>query len=85
MTITDPDPSQDRSHDCPLSSTHPLTCHPLYKDVDVSVVLRRSEAADNVGMVESSEHGHLLGQPIELLILLLLGVTNIADLHRGAK
>ena len=58
------------------------TCHPLDKDVDVSIVLRGSETADQVGVVDAAQHGHLTLQPLQLLLLLCLGVADIAHLRR---
>ena len=38
--------------------------HPLDEDVDVSLVLRGSQTTDNVRMRETTQHGHLLLQPL---------------------
>ena len=56
------------------------TCHPFNEDVDVSHVLCGSETADNVGVAESTDHGNLLLQSLQFLLLLALGVPHIAHL-----
>ena len=59
-----------------------LTSHPLNEDVDVSVVLCGSQAAHYVGMAKLPQHCYLLLEALQLLLLLLCSVADIANLQR---
>ena len=45
-------------------------------------MLRGPETTDQVGVVDATQHGHLCLQPLQLFLLVSLGVANIADLQR---
>jgi hypothetical protein len=55
--------------------------HPLNEDVDVALMLRGPQAADDVWVRETAEHGDLFLQPLQLFLLVRFGVPNIADLE----
>ena len=59
--------------------------HPLDEDVDVPLVLRGSQTTDNVWVRKTAEHGHLLLQSPQLLLLVCFGVPNIAHLVVGER
>ena len=50
------------------------------KDVDVPLVLCCSKAADQVGVINATQHGHLGPQPSQLLLLVGLRVADVAHL-----
>ena len=59
--------------------------HPLHKYIDVSFVLGGPQAAHDVGVRETSQHGYLIVKTFQFVIFLLLSVAGIADLERRGE
>ena len=59
--------------------------HPLNEDVDVALVLSGSQAADDIGVRETTQHHDLIVQPLQLLLLLCLGVPDVAHLRMEGR
>lgn len=59
--------------------------HPLYEDVDVALMLSGPQAADDVGMRETTQHHYLVVKSLQLLLFLCLGVPHVTNLDGGRR
>ena len=61
------------------------TSHPLYEDIDVSLMLGGPQTAHYVGVGETTQHHYLLVKPLQFCLLLCLCVPHITHLAWGDR